>query len=36
MRVADINHIDDIQVKVLENCRIIDKLTLENARRKYG
>jgi hypothetical protein len=36
MRVADINHIDNIQVKVLEDYRVIDKLTLLNAKRKYG
>jgi hypothetical protein len=36
MRVADINHIEQIQVDVLEDHRRIDRLTLENAKRKYG
>jgi len=36
MRVSDINKIDHIQVNVLEDHQIIDKLTLENARKKYG
>jgi hypothetical protein len=36
MRVSDINHIDNIQVDVLEDHIRIDRLTLENARKKYG
>jgi hypothetical protein len=36
MRVADINHIDHIQVDVIEDRIRIDRLTLENARKKYG
>jgi hypothetical protein len=36
MRVSDINKIDDIRVNVLEDRRVIDRLNLQNARRKYG
>jgi len=36
MRVADINHIDHIKVEVIENYRCIDRLTLADAKKKYG
>lgn len=36
MRVGDINHIDHIKVEVIENYRCIDRLTLADAKKKYG
>jgi hypothetical protein len=37
VRVSDINHLEEkIQVDVLEDHERIDRLSLENARKKYG
>jgi hypothetical protein len=36
MRVADINHIDHIQVDVIEDRKRIDRLTYAQAKEKYG
>ena len=36
VRVGDINHIDHVQVDVIENRRRIDRLTLAQAKEKYG
>ena len=36
MRVADINHIEHVRVDVIEDRTRIDRLTLEQAQKKYG